>query len=63
MRRAALAALALLASLLLVYQARPQPPLAATPAALADIHDINRLRAQFNQDEGQPRLILLLSPT
>ena len=30
---------------------------------LTDIHSIDDLRARFNQDQGTPRLVLLVSPT
>lgn len=30
---------------------------------LTDIHRIEDLRARFNQDQGAPRLVLLVSPT
>lgn len=40
------------------------PYQAAGPAAtLSDIEDIDRLVALFNEREGVPRLIVLLSPT
>jgi hypothetical protein len=31
--------------------------------ALADMNSMDDLRAQFNEDAGSPRLVLLLSPT
>jgi hypothetical protein len=31
--------------------------------ALADIGSMDDLRGRFNEDEGSPRLVLLLSPT
>ena len=37
--------------------------LAPGQKSLSDIHDIETLRAQFNQDVGQTRLIILVSPT
>ena len=30
---------------------------------LTDLHRVEDLRVRFNQDQGTPRLILLLSPT
>jgi hypothetical protein len=30
---------------------------------LTDVHTIEDLRARFNQDQGVPRLVLLVSPT
>jgi hypothetical protein len=47
----ALAALVLLLSFLLTGKARPYSS------------DLNQLRAQFNQDKGNVRLVMLLSPT
>jgi hypothetical protein len=36
----------------------------ATPApSLTDLHTPDDLKAQFNQDAGVPRIILLVSPT
>lgn len=36
---------------------------AATPTTPNDITDIGELRTAFNQHAGQPRLIVLMSPT
>jgi hypothetical protein len=40
-------------------------PGAAPPAGLAvtDLHDVGQLQAQFNADQGMPRLILAPAPT
>jgi hypothetical protein len=32
-------------------------------ASLTDMSSINDLRTRFNDDEGSPRLVLLLAPT
>jgi hypothetical protein len=32
-------------------------------AALSDLTGVDQLREQFNEDRGDPRLILVLSPT
>jgi hypothetical protein len=40
-------------------------PGATRPAGLAvtDLHDLGQLQAQFNADQGAPRLVLALAPT
>jgi hypothetical protein len=40
-------------------------PGATRPAGLAvtDLRDLGQLRAQFNDDQGMPRLVLALAPT
>lgn len=64
-RRGLLAILALVATLLFAYQSRIRSLLNPPPATetLTDIQHIDTLREQFNRDQGQPRLILLVSPT
>ncbi len=49
-----------LAALALAACGAPNPPAAAI---LTDLHDVEDLRAAFNQDAGTPRLVLLFSPT
>jgi predicted small lipoprotein YifL len=39
---------------------RPAPPAGIT---LTDLHDVGDLQTVFNQDNGKPRLIMLVSPT
>ena len=39
---------------------RPAPPAGIT---LTDLHDVADLQTVFNQDDGKPRLIMLVSPT
>jgi hypothetical protein len=41
--------------------APPQPP--STSAQLTDLRDVGQLRSLFNTRSGEPRLILLVSPT
>ena len=43
--------------------ARPQSPATISTPGLADLQGIPDLQTRFNADAGQPRLILLLSPT
>jgi hypothetical protein len=62
-KRALLAALIIVASLVFVYETRPRSVPGAAQEALTDIHQVDLLREQFNQDTGQVRLILLVSPT
>ena len=40
-------------------------PGASQPAGLAvtDLRDVGQLQAQFNDDQGTPRLVLALAPT
>ena len=52
----------LLSALLAVYLVS-QPQLVPGQAPLVDIQNIETLRTQFNLDVGQPRLIMLVSPT
>ncbi len=40
-----------------------QPRADEAAATLTDLQDIEELRVLFNEDKGEPRLILLLSPT
>jgi hypothetical protein len=60
-RRLALAMLLAIALLAIYFMS--QPRLAPGEKPLADIRTIETLRAQFNQDAGQIRLIILISPT
>ena len=62
-KRALLAAVVIVASLVFVYQVKPRPVPGAPTNTLTDIQQIDQLRGQFNQDAGQVRLILLVSPT
>ncbi len=41
--------------------AKPQPT--ATTGAPRDLHNIDELRIAFNAHAGEPRLIVLVSPT
>ncbi len=52
-----------LASIFLVVYVGRRPRLAPGQAPLADISNIEILRAQFNRDAGKTRLIMLVSPT
>ena len=57
-------AIALLVVMLVVYRASSVPGLAPRPAnGLADLQDLSALQTQFNQDIGEPRLMLLVAPT
>ena len=62
-RRSLLTLAVLLAIVLFAIYLDTRPRLAPGQAPLADIHNIDTLRTQFNQDAGQVRLILLVSPT
>ena len=53
----------LLATVLLGIYLETRPRLAPGQAPLTDIQSVETLRAQFNRDVGQTRLIILVSPT
>ena len=52
-----------LATGLLGIYLETRPRIAPGQAPLTDIQNIGTMRAQFNQDVGKTRLIILLSPT
>jgi len=53
----------LLFSTLLAIYLVSQPQVVPGQGPLADVRNIETLRAQFNLDVGQPRIIMLVSPT
>ena len=53
----------LLVTVLLGIYLETRPRLASGQKPLTDIQNIETLRAQFNQDVGKTRLIILVSPT
>ena len=53
----------LLATVLLGVYIQTRPRLAPGQKPLTDIQNIETLRAQFNEDVGKTRLIILVSPT
>ena len=53
----------ILIAILLSTYLETRPRIAPGQAPLTDIQNIGTLRAQFNQDIGKTRLILLVSPT
>ena len=62
-KRSVFVVLVLLATVTLGIYLETRPRLAPGQAPLIDIQNIETLRAQFNQDVGKTRLILLVSPT
>ena len=38
-------------------------PPGVTAPTLTDLHSVEDLRSRFNEDDGVPRLLLLVSPT
>jgi hypothetical protein len=62
-KRSVFIVLTLIAALLLGVYVQTRPRLAPGQEPLTDIQSIETLRAQFNQDVGKTRLILLVSPT
>jgi len=63
LKRSMLALAVLLVGVLLVLYLETRPRIAPGQAPLTDIQNIDTLRAQFNQDSGKTRLILLVGPT
>jgi hypothetical protein len=59
----AIIVLILILGLLLIEQNRIKARVIQNSSALADLQSMEELQAQFNQDRGSPRLVLLLSPT
>jgi len=53
----------LLLSILLAVYLVSQPRIVPGQEPLTDVRNIDTLRTQFNLDVGQPRLIVLVSPT
>ena len=53
----------LLLSILLAVYLVSQPRIVPGQEPLTDVRNIDTLRTQFNLDVGQPRLIMLVSPT
>jgi hypothetical protein len=62
-KRSIVVFIVLLATVLLGIYLETRPRIAPGQAPLADIQNIETLRAQFNQDVGKTRLIILVSPT
>ena len=62
-KRNLLALAVLLIGVLLVIYFETRPRLVPGQEPLADIQNMETLRAQFNRDVGQTRLIILVSPT
>ena len=62
-KRSIFVSLILLAALLLGVYFETRPRLAPGQHPLTDIQNVEDLRAQFNEDVGKTRLILLVSPT
>jgi len=52
-----------LLALFVVQQGLKQSRYQAASKSLTDLQNIEQLQAQFNRDQGSPRLILLVSPT
>ena len=62
-KRSIVVFIVLLATVLLGIYLETRPRIAPGQAPLADIQNIETLRARFNQDVGKTRLIILVSPT
>ena len=57
------AAIAVLAALLAAGCGGGGGKSSQAPRRLTDLHDVGQLRTQFNAHAGEPRLIVLVSPT
>lgn len=62
-KRTSMVFMFLLAVVILGIYLETRPRLAPGQAPITDIQNIDTLRAQFNEDIGKTRLILLVSPT
>lgn len=62
-KRSIIVFIILLATVLLGIYLETRPRIAPGQEPLTDIQNIGVLRAQFNQDVGKTRLIILVSPT
>jgi uncharacterized membrane protein (DUF106 family) len=62
-KRSIFVVLILIAAVLLGVYIQTRTRLAPGQEPLTDIQNIETLRAQFNQDVGKTRLIILVSPT
>jgi hypothetical protein len=62
-KRSIFALIILLATVLIGVYFETRPRIAPGQEPLTDIQNIRTLRAQFDQDVGKTRLILLVSPT
>ena len=62
-KRSSIAITILILALLVGIYLETRPRIAPGQEPLMDFQNIQSLRAQFNQDAGQTRLILMVSPT
>jgi hypothetical protein len=62
-KRSSIAITILILALLVGIYLETRPQIAPGQEPLTDLENIQSLRAQFNQDAGHTRLILLAAPT
>jgi ABC-type uncharacterized transport system auxiliary subunit len=55
--------LAIAALLLALCGCGEHRPASATPRTITDLHDISQLRTAFAKASGEPRLVVIVSPT
>ena len=55
--------IALVAAVTVAGCGRHATPSAHQPRQLTNLHDIGQLRAAFNKESNEPRLVVLVSPT